>query len=203
MNDSSHVDDRGAVSGDPDSQGLGKRIRGLRLARGYSIKELAGRAELSAGAISQLERDIGSPSIKSLRAIGRALDVPFVSFFEEESGTHSIVRRASQRRTLTFGKTGTVKDVLSVNSAGNLEILLVRVAAGGSSGGETYSHKGEEGGLVLAGTLDLWVAETRYVLRSGDSFGFKSSLPHRFANGGADELQVIWVNTRPQYENSY
>lgn len=192
-----------AAYGDEGDAQLGTRIRQLRLARGFSIKELATRSELSAGSISQLERGIGSPSIRSLRNISKALGVTIAYFFpgeaSEEAPESEVVKRASKRKTLTFGDTGTTKDVLSSRGSEQLEFLLVKVAAGGSSGPELYSHEGEEGGVVLVGTLDLWVGDRQYRLEAGDSFGFKSALPHKFSNPGTVETQVIWVNSPPLY----
>lgn len=197
------IDDTNMAQADQGDVELGMRIRQLRLARGFSIKELAVRSDLSAGSISQLERGIGSPSIRSLRNISKALGVTIAYFFPsegaEEAPESDVVKRVAKRKTLTFGNTGTTKDILSSRGSEKLEFLLVKVAPGGSSGPELYSHDGEEGGVVLAGTLDLWVNERQYRLEAGDSFGFQSALPHKFSNPGEVEAQVIWVNSPPLY----
>lgn len=94
------------------------------------------------------------------------------------------------------------KEILSSTTSNDLELLLVRLDPGGSSGPEIYSHEGEEGGLVIAGTLDLWVDGEQFTLQAGDSFGFNSALPHKFSNSSSSEVQVIWVNTPPLYRVS-
>ena len=48
---------------------------------------------------------------------------------------------------------------------------------------------------VVAGTLNLWIGDTCYTLNKGDSFSFKSSLPHRYSNPGEDEAEVVsWMS---------
>ena len=52
---------------------IGKKIKDLRIAKGLTQEELADRSELSKGFISQLERDLTSPSIATLTDILQVL----------------------------------------------------------------------------------------------------------------------------------
>src|SRR5690349_18288817 len=60
---------------------LGTQLRALRKAKQLSLAELAAGAELSIGMVSQIERGLASPSIRSLRKLGEALGVPISWFF--------------------------------------------------------------------------------------------------------------------------
>jgi len=183
-----------------DDATLGRRIKDLRLGRGLSIKELAKRAELSSGAISQIERGIGSTSLRSIRNICKALQVPLGILFSNEGkdGESEYLCRFHHRETLNFGH-GTIKHKLTAAAVQKLEMLDVNIEPGGNSGPETYSHEGEEMGLVLAGVLDLYIAEKLYQLKEGDAFAFPSTLPHRFANSGKSRCRALWVNSPPLY----
>src|SRR6188768_709905 len=64
---------------------LGYQIRSLRTALRMSLKEVAKRASVSIGMLSQLERGLTSPSIRSLRRISEALEVAPSYFFERGS----------------------------------------------------------------------------------------------------------------------
>ena len=66
----------------------------------------------------------------------------------------SIVR-AGNRRNLTFTGLGITEELLSPNLAGPLEMLISTIHPGADS--EFYSHDGDEAGLVVQGTLQLWV----------------------------------------------
>jgi transcriptional regulator with XRE-family HTH domain len=180
---------------------IGRDIRGLRKARGVTLAGLAEASGLSVGYLSLLERDRATPSIKALHAVSRALGVTISWFFEAndvpEDERDLVVRRARRRR-LDYSA-GVVDELLSPNLTGALELLSCRFPPGASSGEEPYSHSGEEAGVVIRGRLELWVDGRTVTLEAGDSFGFKSALPHRYRNPGPDETEVIWAITPPSY----
>ena len=62
---------------------IGKKIKELRVAKGLTQEELADRSELSKGFISQLERDLTSPSIATLMDILQCLAQPSQNFFRK------------------------------------------------------------------------------------------------------------------------
>ena len=180
---------------------IGRDIRGLRKARGVTLAGLAEASGLSVGYLSLLERDRATPSIKALHAVSRALGVTISWFFEAndvpEEERDLVVRRARRRR-LDYSA-GVVDELLSPNQTGALELLSCRFPPGASSGEEPYSHSGEEAGVVIRGRLEFWVDGRTVTLEAGDSFGFKSELPHRYRNPGPDETEVIWAITPPSY----
>jgi mannose-6-phosphate isomerase-like protein (cupin superfamily) len=153
--------------------------------------------------LSQIERGITSPSLKSMTQICAALAIPLSWLFDngpcenpDEKGV--IVRRGSRRR-LDLGTYGVTKELLSPDLGGEMQLYLVSIRPGGQSGPETYTHRGEEGGLVLAGTLELTVDGRIVILYEGDSFRFSSLLPHRFTNPGTTQTSVVWANSLSFY----
>jgi len=156
---------------------------------------------LSVGYLSLLERDLATPSIKSLYAVSRALGVTISWFFDAgeipEAERNLVVRRARRRR-LEYSA-GIVDELLSPTLTGALELLSSRFPPGASSGDQPYTHTGEEAGVVTRGRLELWVEGRMVLLETGDSFGFVSTLPHRYRNPGPDEAEVIWAITPPSY----
>ena len=108
-----------------------------------------------------------------------------------------VVVRASNRRNLTFTGLGITEELLSPNLSGPLELLISTIHPGADS--EYYTHDGAEAGLVMNGTLELWVDDEHYRLQTGDSFAFPSTTPHRCANHGKKPVKVLWVITPPHY----
>ena len=82
---------------------------------------------------------------------------------------------------------------------GRLELLLSTLEPGASSGEEPYSHEGEEAGLILEGTLELWIDDEHHLLAQGDSFAFASTRPHRYRNPGSTTTRVVWAITPPSF----
>ena len=177
---------------------LGQHLRGLRKMHDLSLEQLAERCGLSVGALSQIERGITSPTMRSLRRLSEVFNVPMSQLFHE--GDYPPVEelgrivRAKGRRVLSLNTTGVQKELLTPAVSGALEIYLVTIAPGGSSGPELYTHKGEEGGYVMAGEMVLEIEDRTFHLKTGDSFRFKSQTPHRFANTSKAETMVVWTN---------
>lgn len=184
-----------------DERRIGGEIRALRKARGYTLAVLAQKCDLSVGYLSLLERDMSTPSINTLHAISRALGVTISWFFDAGAAPaeeRDFVVRRNRRRRLDYSA-GIVDELLSPSLAGQLELLASRFPPGSSSGEAPYTHAGEEAGVVIRGSLELWIDGRIFTLEAGDSFGFPSHLPHRYRNPGTDEAEVIWAITPPSY----
>jgi transcriptional regulator with XRE-family HTH domain len=193
-----------AVAGESAESGprrVGGDVRGLRKAREMTLADLARASGLSVGYLSLVERDLATPSIKALHAVSRALGVTVSWFFEAgevPEDERGLVVRRNRRRRLDHSA-GIVDELLSPTLTGALELLASRFPPGASSGDEPYTHTGEEAGVVIRGRLELWVDGRVLRLEAGDSFGFASTLPHRYHNPGTEEAEVIWAITPPSY----
>ncbi|MBI0434822.1 cupin domain-containing protein [Roseomonas sp. KE0001] len=178
---------------------LGEAVRLLRQRRGLSIQELGRRTGLSAGMISQLERGLATPSVRSLRMLSLALQVPVSFFFEERPAAAApgryIVRRG-QRRVLRLTPSGVLKEALAPSGPGQMEIYELTLSPGGSSGADFFRHQGEKAGYVLSGTLRLWLEQEAHLLEAGDTFRFPSAVPHMFDNPGEVPARVVWITLR-------
>ncbi|WP_315837566.1 cupin domain-containing protein [Bradyrhizobium prioriisuperbiae] len=181
-------------------EAVGQRIRDLRRARNLSLEAVAARTDLSIGFLSQIERGLSSPSLRVLATLADVLGVGIAALFGgNESGgdtPDAVVTREPQRAELNLWRTGISKQLLSPAGAdGRLNLFLVRLEPGGSTGDELYTHDGEEAGLVLEGEMTLTVDAETWTLRDGDSFRFASRRPHRFSNPSGDtKTVVLWVN---------
>lgn len=179
---------------------IGEQIRELRKVKGLTLQEVAQAAGISVGYLSQLERNQSKLPIGVLKKISTALGVQINWFFhasDAPADEKDIVVRANNRRKLTFTQLGIQEELLSPNLSGPLEMLMSTIEVGADSG--DYSHDGVEAGLVISGTLDLWVADQFFKLNAGDSFSFKSTDVHRCANSGDEPTKVVWIITPPQY----
>ncbi len=80
-----------------------------------------------------------------------------------------------------------------------LTILHERYAAGAGTGDEMIVHRGEEGGVVVRGRLEVTVAGNTRVLGPGEAYYFASQLPHRFRNVGRETCEIISASTPPSF----
>jgi len=182
-------------------EGIGRKLRLRRAIKGRSLQEVAEMAEISIGLLSQIERGMTMPSLKSLRQICAALDMPVGWLFDVPEGEHGeVVVRASSRRAMTLGPKGMTKELLSPDSVPGIQMIRIVIQPGGSSGDHPYNNEaGSKCGTVLAGNLGLEVDGRDYVLATGDSFAFPAVKLHRFWCVGDQSVDLIWVVTPAVY----
>lgn len=180
------------------SGSIGRKLRLRRKVRGLSLQDIATRSGISIGQLSQIERDISSPSLRSLRLICSALDMPMGWLFDSGSnnveGDDSVVVRADNRRVLDLTGKGMVKELLTPDSCPGIQMMFITIRPGGSSGDQPYNHpEGAKCGTVLEGVLGLEIEGERYRLDTGDSFAFEAVKLHRFWCAGDHDCRVAWV----------
>jgi len=184
---------------------MGQQIRGLRIARKLTLAALADISGLSIGFISKVERGKARPSVTALQELATALDVA-VGWFFTSTGPAPVdeqpfVVRSDRRRRLTYSGVvstdylGMEDHLLSANLDRQLAMGVTTYQPGGSTGDDLYTHDGEEAGLVLEGEIDLFLDDQVFRLRTGDSFSFESTRPHRFVNAGPGIAKIVWANT--------
>ena len=208
---------------------LGTQIREARESAGLTMAALGLRAGFSKGYISQVERDLVTPSIGALNRIAAALNVRMRTFFTDaetpdgdagnvskQAGMSNRVQesvpapvsvpdfpsaavRHNRRKHLLYPESRIQFDLLTPNLLRSLEILMSTAAVGADSGDIPVSHVGEECVIVLRGGMELTVGGERFTLNSGDTLYFDAKLPHSWKSTGPDELQAIWVMTPPHF----
>ncbi len=177
---------------------IGEKIKRLRKANNLTQEELANRAYLTKGFISQLERDLTSPSIVTLKGILDVLGEELADFFREVK--HERVLFDKKARVLSSTSTEQMNVELLVPSAQSrlMDPVLVRLEPGAFT--ETHlGHEGEEFGFLLQGRVTLWVDEEAYRMQKGDCFYFASDREHRLHNSGKTTAKILWVVSPPVF----
>lgn len=175
------------------SQSMGGTIRLRRKAVGKSLKEVSEETGLSIAFLSQLERDISSPSLASLRMVAKALNASAQDFIGEMAEPSPVSRRVT-RRHYAAAPTAPEYERLSDEFLGStLSSVIIHVPSGYQS--QLMTHEGEEIMYVLAGEIICEVNGEMQTLGEGDSIHFSSHVPHRTQNTSASTARVMWVGT--------
>src|SRR5712692_8274391 len=148
---------------------LGERIHSMREKRGQSLKQLALATGLSQSFLSQVEHDLTSPSVASLRKIAEALGTSVATFFAGGSPNGRLVRKDA-RAVLVHPKRRWRDSLLTPSLNGKLQVIWSVIEPGGGSGDEPYSNESdEECVVVIRGKLDFWVGDEHIKLKAGDA----------------------------------
>src|SRR6185437_5975589 len=190
------------ASRDNGSESLGAKLRHLRTARELTIAQLAERAGVSSGLISQIERGNSNPSIKTLQRLRAALGVNLWEFLDDRAASATgeasapeaskFVCRKGDRQRIIVGASRLVKELLSPRNDRNLRFMIISLPPGGESE-DVIIGQGEKGGLVTQGQVRLTVGAENSDLGEGDSFQFPSSITHKLSNPHDQPAQVIWI----------
>ncbi len=185
---------------------VGFRLRQMRQAAGLSQRQLAEASGVPHGQISMIETNRSSPSVASLRKILGGLGVSMSEFFEPDApSSNAVFFKPSELRDLTTRLYSTLDDPrgkITLQQVGdakahNLQVLYERYEPGADTGEAMLEHVSHEGGVVIAGEIEITVGEHCAVLKAGDSYLFDSTLPHRFRNLGDREAVVVSACTPP------
>ncbi len=175
---------------------IGEKIKELRVRSGLTQEELADRAELSKGFISQLERDNTSPSITTLLDILQCLGTTAGEFFNEDPEEQIVFGKDDYFVKEDSELKNTIQWIIPNAQKNMMEPIHLTLDAGGS----TYPdnpHEGEEFGYVLAGSIDIHIGSKIYKAKKGESFYFIPDKKHYLTSRGG--ASVIWVSTPPSF----
>jgi len=179
---------------------IGEKIAQYRKQKGLNIKEVSKKTGLTSSMLSQIERGNANPSINSLRLIAQALEVPLVSFFEDEENTKTLVVRANQRKKVMSPlNEEVVYESLSPHLAGKIQFTLMKLGPKMESAEKPMSHEGEEAALVLNGDIRLHLEDEVLELHHGDSVRIPPGKAHKWENKGDEEINVVFAVTPPSF----
>jgi len=177
---------------------IGEKIRRLRMKQNLTQEELANRCELTKGFISQVERELTSPSIATLVDILESLGTNLRDFFNDDI-EEKIVFSKKDVFVKTNSEIGSEIHWIIPNAQKNvMEPILVVMEPGGRTPQED-PHEGEEFGYVIRGTIILHLGSEEFKVRSGESFYFRPSASHYIANAGSSTAKVLWVASPPSF----
>ena len=176
---------------------LGQRIRQRRQELGLSQRELAERAGLSPGFLSQIEHNLITPSIDSLREISEVLAVPLSgSGFLVETDARSPVVRHHKRLKLTLPGSEISFELLTSDLKQPLDVFRVELKPADGNLATRLSPQATEACIyVTRGQLDIKLGEKIYRLGCGDSIYFEGVFLRRLLAQGDEPVHFILALT--------
>ncbi len=178
--------------------GIGEKIKTLRLQNSLTQEELAERSELTKGFISQVERDLTSPSIATLVNILEGLGTNLQKFFSESIDEKIVFSKEDAFETENEELKYKLKWIIPNAQKNAMEPILIEIQPGGKSK-EMEPYEGEEFGYVVNGSIFINMANKKYKVKKGESFYHRANLNHFIENAGKTKAIIIWVSTPPSF----
>jgi mannose-6-phosphate isomerase-like protein (cupin superfamily) len=171
---------------------IGSAIRDRRRGLQLTLQGLASASGLSVPFLSQVERNLASPSLLSLEAIAQALGVD-VDYFVGVPHPGQIVCRADDHDRIELDSPVVYERLSGRHAERKLEALRLIVPPGLTA--PTVHREGEGFWYLLSGTMEMTVGKKKFVLKAGDSAHFDQRHPYSMRNPGKSEVRMIWVGT--------
>ena len=175
---------------------IGGRLKELRVLKGLTQEELADRAELSKGFISQVERDLTSPSIATLIDILQGLGTTIGEFFTEATEEQIVFGKNDYFVKQDKELLNEIQWIIPNAQKNTMEPIRLTLEAGGSTYPDT-PHEGEEFGYVLQGTVSIHLGGRTYKAKKGESFYYTSDKTHYLSSRTG--ATVLWVSSPPSF----
>ena len=175
---------------------IGNKLKELRVLKGLTQEELADRSELSKGFISQLERNLTSPSITTLMDILQCLGTSIGEFFNEAPDEQIIFGKQDYFVKEDTEYKNEIKWIIPNAQKNTIEPIYLTLQAGGSTCPDT-PHEGEEFGYVLQGTVSIHLGSKTYKAKKGESFYYTADKTHFLSSKNGATL--IWVSSPPSF----
>ena len=175
---------------------IGAKLKALRLRNDLTLEEVASRSELTKGFISQVERNLTSPSISTLEYLLEALGTNLADFFKEEKEEQIVFQ--TQDFFESVKDEYTIEWIIPNAQRNMMEPIRLTLAPGGA----TYPdlpHEGEEFGYVLQGSVKIHVGNKVYKAKKGESFYFTPHAKHYIEASSSSGARLIWVSTPPSF----
>ena len=187
----------------------GRRIREMRKRRGLTLKEVAEATGYTIGHISQIERDLKSPSLVALRKIAACLNCSEVWLIMDDSelsakspeegknSKESYLVRKENRIPMKIPEIDVSYSIFTPSKLPNAQEaqmtgLIVKLKPNTWVTEQMISHGNyDESLLLLKGELELRIDNSTYMIYEGDSFYIPKNCLHNYLNTSNEEATII------------
>lgn len=179
---------------------VGARLRALRQARKWTIREVANQTDIPQSVLASIERTSLGVQIPEAKTLASLYGVTLTSLMASpltEDNKEVVSAPEGGQALPTLGKGLRIEQLATGRDMMDCQRWFIE--PGVNSHG-AYSHDGEEFVYVLFGEFNIVIEETRiHHLRQGESIYFKSNWKHAWSNPGQTTTVLIWVNTPPSF----
>ena len=179
---------------------IGRSIRNLRKVNKMTLKRMSEETGLSIGYLSNIERNITSPTLANLQRICEVFDTSLGDLLERNAQERIVIRKEEREAYIE-----NVEDMsIDIVDFGIEEVsfLFVKLAPQSNTKGENWTHEFDEVGTVISGQLTVMMEGEELDLNEGDSIYVKANTKHSFFNKSETEYSLShWTRINNQENN--
>lgn len=177
---------------------IGEKIRNIRKSKNLTIVELSEKIDVTSGYISQIERDLISPSLAVLKRLSQALEIPLSVLFMEDNEENVVKIQENERTRVKFGNINVeleyITPVMNKNDKNiGIEAFLFKLNPKTWVSENAIINDAKECIYVLKGKIDCQVGDKLYTLSKGDSICVPENNGHMIYNSHEEESEALCI----------
>lgn len=177
---------------------IGEKIRSIRKSKNLTIVELSEQINVTSGYISQIERDLISPSLSVLKRLSGALGIPLSALFLEETEKYVVTIPKDERTKIKFGNINVELEFITPimnkdDKDSGVEAFLFKMNPKTWISEHTILHDAKECIYVLRGKIDCHIGEKVYTISKGDSICVPENNAHMIYNSHEEESEALCI----------
>lgn len=174
---------------------IGEKIKYFRKRKGLTIKELSTLTNLSIGFISNLERDLNSPSVSNLQQLCNVLDIDLIELIQPSEPKKCIIRK-NERKEIFTTSNDKIKYELLTSGFEELNCICITLQGGSNYGETSWGHNHDEIGIIVKGSLHIEIDGEISILNEGDLVYINKFTPHKYSNPSDETCISYWFEAR-------
>lgn len=179
---------------------LGETLRRARKSKGLTLADLAEKAGVTPGHISQIERNKLEPSLGLLRRLSQALGISFATLFADQHHDGIRVIPAEKAARIEFSNLNLPCRILTAGDKGSsiqhrrLKVLSLDIPPQAWVSPEALTNLADECCFVLEGSLDFYIGEDVHRVGRHDSIYLPCRTSCRIFNPGPQAARMLWAH---------
>jgi len=179
---------------------IGEKIREIRKSKNLTIVELSEMINVTSGYISQIERDLISPSLSVLKRLSQALDVPLSVLFLDKADTDVITIPQNERTKVKLNNINVELEYItpflkSSDKKSGCEAFVFKLNPKTWASNNGIAHEYKEFIYVLRGEIECHIGDKVYTISKGDSIIVPENNNHMIYNVNEDISEALCVIT--------
>lgn len=170
---------------------VGQKIKEIRKLKGMTLQQLSTASGLSSAYLSNLERNVISPTIVQLQKVCSSLNVNITDVLTTHDENKSPVVKANERDVF-FSEKGKVKYEMLNNGENDIEGICITVEKGINYERTSWGHDYDEIAVITQGSLCIEMSGKEYIINPGDTIYIPKNTLHTFKNVGDSTCISYW-----------
>ena len=184
---------------------IGEKIRNIRKSKNLTIVELADQISVTSGYISQIERDLISPSLAVLRRLSQALEVPLSVLFLEKTAMDVITVHQDERTKVKMSNINVELEFITPlmnngDKKSELGAFLFKLNPKTWASNHNICHDYQEFIYIIQGEIECHVGDKIFTVSKGGCIIVPENNNHMVYNRNDDEAEALCIISPSIYQ---